>query len=195
VIAGRRAARRASVETLQPQIELAAEVNPGLPPWFEIAAEGYSYDAVRAVAIARSFTGRWQDRATKLLADGVELDAASSAALEAEAFRVDMIAATESAEAFDQQREDDLDAYGRNPAYQAEVNREFAAIPFKWWNSVLDKRTCRTCSVAHGKIVLLGLDFPEGRPGGVHPHCRCVADIVLLPAWYRRYETALEAAA
>lgn len=195
MLAGRQAARRASVETLQPQIALAAEVNPALPPWFEVTAEGYSYDAVRAAAIAQSFTGRWTGKAAQLLLDGMAPDEAATRAFEELVRRIDVIAATESAEAFDQQREDDLNAYAAQPAYQTEVRREFAAVPFKWWNAVLDRRTCRTCSLADGKIVLLGRAFPEGRPGGVHPNCRCVADIVLLPAWYRRYETALEAVA
>jgi hypothetical protein len=157
-------------------------VNPGLPPWFEVTAEGFSYDQLRAVAIAQSFSGRWVGKAAALLEAGAAPDAAATQGFEQLVKRIGVIAATESAEAFDQQRQDDLDAYGRSLPYQTEVHREFAAVPFKWW-------------VAHGKIVLLGQPFPEGRPGGVHPNCRCVADIVLLPAWYRRYERALEAAA
>jgi GNAT superfamily N-acetyltransferase len=195
VVAGRGAARRAAIETLQPQIELAAEVNPSLPPWFEVTAEGFSYDQLRAVAVAQSFSGRWVGKAAALLEAGAAPDDAATQGFEQLVKRLEVIAATESAEAFDQQRQDDLDAYGRGLPYQTEVQREFAAVPFKWWNAVLDKLTCRTCSVAHGKIVLLGQPFPEGRPGGVHPNCRCVADIVLLPAWYRRYERAIEAAA
>jgi hypothetical protein len=203
VLAGRGGARQAAVETLQPQIALAAEVNPTLPALLDVTTEGYSYDRVRAVAVALSLGERFGRKTDELLADGLPLPAAAGLAFERLArdpdpdkvSRIEIIAATESAEAFDQQREDDLDAYGRSVAYQTEVRREFAAVPFKWWNAVLDKRTCRTCDVAHGKIVLLGFAFPEGRPGGVHPSCRCVADIVLLPAWYRRYERALEAAA
>jgi hypothetical protein len=195
VLAGRGGARQAAVEALQPQIALAAEVNPALPPIFEVTTEGYSYDRIRAAAVALSLGERFGRKADELLYKGLPLPAAAGLGFEQLAQRLEVIAATESAEAFDQQRQDDLDAYGRQPAYQTETQREFAAIPFKWWNAVLDKRTCRTCSVGHGKIVLLGQPFPEGRPGGVHPNCRCVADVVLLPAWYRRYERALEAAA
>jgi uncharacterized protein with gpF-like domain len=203
VLAGRQRSREAAVETLQPQIALAAEVNPALPALLEVTAEGYDYDRVRAAAVALSLADRWGRKLEDFVADGLPVGPAAELAFEQLArdpdpdkvSRLEIIAATEAAEAFDQQREDDLDAYGRSVAYQAETRREFAAVPFKWWNAVLDKRTCRTCSVAHGKIVLLGQPFPEGRPGGVHPSCRCVADIVLLPAWYRRYERALEAAA
>jgi len=195
VLGGRRNARAASLATLEPQIALAAEVNPELPAELEGVSRGEDYDTRRAVVVGQSFARRWEARAAIRLANGADPASAAVDGLEDEAWRLEMIAATEAAEAFDAQRQDELDAYSEQIAYQTETRREAAVVPFRWWNAVLDKRTCRTCSVAHGKIVLLGLDFPEGRPGGVHPNCRCVDDIVLLPAWYRRYDTALEAVA
>jgi hypothetical protein len=53
---------------------------------------------------------------------------------------------------------------------------------FKVWDSILDaKRTCRICANAHGTVVRLEEDFPQGIPGGVHPNCLCSEQI--LPAW------------
>lgn len=57
-------------------------------------------------------------------------------------------------------------------AFNAARNRELLVIRsdelFKVWDSVMDQqRTCRICSRAHGTIVRLHDDFPQGTPGGV----------------------------
>ncbi len=47
-------------------------------------------------------------------------------------------------------------------------------VLFKEWNADLDRRTCPICEGAHGTIRPVGVSFPEGEPGAVHPRCRCM---------------------
>lgn len=104
------------------------------------------------------------------------------AANRAQAWRVEMATATENAEAFGVGQDDALDLLVRNDPFLAQSL-------FKVWDAALDKRTCQTCERAHGLVVRIDEPFPAGRPGGVHPNCRCVEQI--LPAdWVdlSRYE-------
>ena len=101
--------------------------------------------------------------------------AASSQALDG---RVRRTAATETARAFADGRDEGM-------GWVVEKHGEAQWFPavLKIWNAVNDRRVCPRCAALDGKITLLGLPFP-GRlePGYVHPHCRCVPGIVFLPA-------------
>lgn len=77
------------------------------------------------------------------------------------AARVDTIAATETAVAFN---------HGQRAAHRLADAGEM----LQRWNATLDKRTCGQCSALDGVEVPLTSSFPGGSmPGLVHARCRC----------------------
>lgn len=75
-------------------------------------------------------------------------------------------AATETAHAFGEQREEDSKALNYSP---------LAVLLLKTWDATLDQRACPVCRDLDGQLQLLGLEYVGGSPGGVHPNCRCVS--------------------
>ena len=124
-------------------------------------------DFVRARVIADNTAARWG----RYEAQGLDADAALGSHL-------DTIAITETAEAFNDER--------RIVLQQTESRTSGSMVLFEFWDAALDRRTCPVCERASGTFVLLGQGFPAGRPGGVHPRCRCNGTIIPLPFWYTR---------
>jgi SPP1 gp7 family putative phage head morphogenesis protein len=119
-------------------------------------------DSWRARRAARGYVNHWVDDAARLGADD---------AFTAQEWRLRMGAATESADAWGLAREDVLDNFAaRNP--------HLTQFLFRVWDATMDRRTCPTCSSAHGTIVRVDEPFPAGRPGGVHPNCRCTEQVL-----------------
>lgn len=75
-------------------------------------------------------------------------------------------AATEVANAYGEQREEDSRALQYSP---------LAVLLLKMWDATLDRRVCPTCAGLDGQLQVLGLDFVGGTPGAVHPNDRCVS--------------------
>jgi hypothetical protein len=90
--------------------------------------------------------------------------------------RAELTAATEAAESWSVARDVSLDdALARDPRLSLEL--------VKVWDAELDKRTCDVCARAHGAMVGIDEDFPEGTPGGVHPKCRCQYHVMTIHEW------------
>jgi len=139
--------RAASIARLR--AELAAL---GIPKRVAAAAADEAVrDAMRASRIARIYADRWRSVA--------EADGAAEAS-RATVGRVRVIAATESAEAWNSGR---LHALQNYPEIQV----------MRVWDATLDKRTCQVCANADGDMVGVQERFPNGEPGMVHPNCRC----------------------
>lgn len=119
----------------------------GLGTLVDVAAA----DAARAMRAARSIG----ERALTLLRGG-ESASATRAALRP---RLELVAATEGA-----------DAYNGERARLADGAGSIVRI-LKVWDAVLDRRTCPTCSSLDGTIVALGEPFAIEQPA--HPRCRC----------------------
>jgi hypothetical protein len=116
-------------------------------------------DLVRSHAIAAGLAAAWL---TKVHAG--ESHRAAAKALRA---RLDTIAATETAQAFNAEREAETDA--------AALGAPPGTRLLKVWDATLDRRVCPTCSTLDGTEVPWGHDFPGGAvPGSTHPNCRCV---------------------
>jgi hypothetical protein len=50
------------------------------------------------------------------------------------------------------------------------------------WDATLDKKLCARCGAHHGEIVPIGKPFSGGdEPANMHPHCRCIDTIIVLP--------------
>lgn len=85
--------------------------------------------------------------------------------------RAELTAATESSAAWTSARDDALrDLVRQQPALRYEL--------WKVWDAELDRGTCGTCAEAHGTIVRIDEDFPDGTPGHVHPRCRCSYHVI-----------------
>lgn len=143
----RLAARQRSLSRLRAELEL------DLP----LMGPELAYDLARARMTARGY-----ERALVSYARAADGD------IKAAARRADhklvTAAATDSNEAFNHQRE--------QAARRIVEERGFGV--WKVWDSTLDKLTCPVCERAHGSAVPAHEEFPLGRPGGVHPRCRCV---------------------
>ena len=119
-------------------------------------------DSWRARRAANGYANHWLEDA---------LRAGPGDATAAQEWRLRMGAATESADAWAAAREDVLiDFAARNP--------RMVPLLFRVWDATMDRRTCPTCERAHGTVVRVDEPFPEGRPGGVHPNCRCTEQIL-----------------
>ena len=124
-------------------------------------------DFVRARIIAGNVATRWN-----------RAEAAGNDPEIALASNIDTIAITETAEAYNDERKLVLQ--------QTRERTSGSLVLFEFWDAALDRRTCPICERASGTFVLLGMGFPAGRPGGVHPRCRCNGTIIPLPFWFTR---------
>jgi len=127
----------------------------------ERAARGYSDALLRQAQ-------DWMAEHDKAQADPV---------LQADAAKLEVIAATETASAFNDERT-------RIEKHLADENKETSWWPFlvKVWDATLDKRTCPVCAKLHGTRRGWGSDFPGGKEAGkIHPNCRCIVNFLAIP--------------
>jgi hypothetical protein len=83
---------------------------------------------------------------------------------------MELVAATETASAWSEE----MRRQGDHIAKRQEKRDPAATIIIvKEWSAELDRRTCPVCEGADGTIRPLGMSFPAGEPGAVHPRCRC----------------------
>ena len=115
------------------------------------------YEVFRARRAAAGYVEHWVDD----VREAVRLGRTDPivAATRKQAWRLELGAATENADAF-------------NGARAATLRTADAADLWKEWNAALDERSCYICEGAHGTVVRLHEDFPEGEPP-IHPQCRC----------------------
>jgi hypothetical protein len=169
----RTAARRGAAASFRVEA-LAA----GLPSLTLRLRDDGALDRSRASAAAKAFAALWLARGVALLgSDDPEPVRAPSAALEASQARLEVVARTEPAQAWGDERDGLSDDY-------AEEGRGHSGfvVPLKVWDATLDRGTCRTCAALDGTVRPFGVDFPGGEvPGDVHLNCRCVEGILPLP--------------
>ena len=137
-------------------------------------------DDVAAHTAASSYGTAWLGDATARLsiANRTGQPNASRAAEEAtkaQSHRVERIATTEVATAFnDEQRELATEAAAGSPVW--------SSVTFRRWDARLDAKVCSVCAEHDGEEVPLDASFKgDAEPGAVHPRCRCVATIVTFP--------------
>lgn len=145
------AARRRSIERLR--AELQRDI-PALGP-------SLGYDVARARMAARGYERALFSYARRVEAPGAE---ALRIATERADHKIVTAAITESSEAFSHER----DRAARKLVEERRI------VVWKVWDASLDRRVCPVCERMHGRAVPAHEDFEEGRPGGVHPRCRCV---------------------
>lgn len=153
------------------KLALAGELDQarkdGLEVWPGRGTIGTSMaDVIRSNRIARNTATAWEQKDAQGLDATLALDS-----------RLDTIAITETAEAFNDER--------RLVLRETKQQRTSGSLVlFEFWDAALDRRICPICERASGTFVLLGQGFPSGRPGGVHARCRCNGTVIALPFWY-----------
>lgn len=136
-------------------------------------------DAARARKIGQTMASHWRSAASKVAEETTDARRVAKATATAERFRVRMVATTEASRAFNEARDE---AY---TAIADSVDPRAAEQPWREWDATLDKDTCKVCDRADGSMVPLDEDFNAGTPGKVHPHCRCIEQIVWMPRDFR----------
>lgn len=169
----RGAARRASAATLADEMRAAGVASLPLPRRPSTA----SADAVLAGAAAKSFSAAWLTSALGSVGSEEGPNPQTS--------RIEGVATTAAAEAFSAERSEVMDAHA------AEARLRGVPIPFKRWDATLDRRTCPRCARLDGTVQLWGLDFlGSAVPGRIHPRCRCVQGLVIMPIGWRSTPSA-----
>lgn len=89
------------------------------------------------------------------------------------------IAATQTGESFNRERDDAAAEWKRDPENQ------FIPIILRRWNAMLD--ACKVCKGLAGQVRPLGFDYENNQqPGRVHKYCRCFSTIIPIPAYITR---------
>jgi hypothetical protein len=149
ILLGRELARAASYQRLLAELEVqGVDIRLAAPANTDVL------DAMRARRAARSYTD--------LLERTVAKGATTEQAIIVTEHKTLQIAATETAHAFNDERE------------QLITNAETSQALVKVWDATLDKHTCSICRQAHGATVPRREQFVWGVPGKVHPKCRCI---------------------
>ena len=134
-------------------------------------------DKLAAATTAKSFSAAWaQVSSLAILISETESEFIGrvSKAIDSLDGRVQRIATTEVSQAWNDEH---LDAVSRlGPTLEEDskaVNR---------WDATLDAKTCSICASHDGEYAPVGESFSGGDlPGFVHPNCRCLSTLVVLP--------------
>jgi hypothetical protein len=169
ILHARRGGRDAGGKALGAELRLAQADGVELEPGFGTTGAGFD-DIARAQHISRKFAAAWYQKEEDGLDATMALDS-----------RLDTIAITETAESFNTERETIMAR-----TVQREPDRNYSVVLVEFWDATGDRRTCPVCARADGTFVPLGIGFGAGRPGGVHPRCRCNSTVIPLPVWMTR---------
>jgi hypothetical protein len=185
---GRSRARQTGHETLLRELDVANSIQTDLQ-LTAYPTDSAAQDEARAHWVAASFAGYWLGSALPALADGMSGRAAARSANAKQSFRVDMVSATETVQAFNAERDEELDDLAQDiPRSPVQERGAPLLIPFKIWDAAGDRRTCPKCEREHGTIRPPGVGFSLGLPGSVHANCRCAIGVMLLPYYYEWQE-------
>lgn len=167
ILDGRTKARRKSRWAIGEELRrLGLNVRSTVPPLAPI-------DEASAHASAASYSAAWSQRA---IVESERIDHGPyrtiapriADAEDATLFRARRIATTETASAWNDEREI--------------IYRQLSLDPppihlVVMWSAELDRKTCARCAGLDGTIIELGASWPDGTPP-LHPNCRCTTDIV-----------------
>lgn len=174
ILQTRRRARDASYRTMLRELaELTDEV-PG-------AVGTSAGDVTRANYAGRSLANRWRRAVRTALEAGEQSRRAKTLAAAAVASHLEMIATTETATAYSEER---TAALRRVEPRQERAGSVVLLVEF--WNAVLDRRTCQTCEQMDGEWRVFGIGWDDGGPGLAHPRCRCMSSLGAIVAPFQQ---------
>ncbi len=176
VLAGiRETARDAGHLTLAREVTAIREAGADLRGDLQPAGMSQA-DRDRAAQVAGSFAAAWLASSTARLASPETAADALRGGARDQRFRVEMVAATETSQAFNAERENETTEYVQRQS------SDLAPLLLKTWDATLDRATCSTCKGLDGTIVPWGFSFPGfAVPGDIHPRCRCIEGMLFLP--------------
>lgn len=128
------------------------------------------HDAAAAHTASSSWSAAWASAATALVLSGDDPARVLEAAARARSSRLGVIAATETASAFNDERRRAFDDLAKS---------SLAPELFQVWSAVLDRKTCSFCFGKDGQMRALHESFGDAPP--VHPSCRCIVELVRVP--------------
>ncbi len=179
LVAVRQTARTAGAATLRHEFasisSLAAEA--GMPLAGVPREIGMSQiDRDRASRVGQAYAQAWLASALGRLNDPDKAAGAFGGAARDQRFRIEMVAATETSQAFNAERDEAATDYVQRQ------DGNIAPLLLKTWDATLDRATCSTCKGLDGTIRPWGFDFPGfAVPGDVHPRCRCIEGFFFVP--------------
>lgn len=156
---------------------LKRELTVALGGEVELAESLARDDTRRALHVAQRIAERFQRSLSGKLEAGSPYRRAARAAVKETHPYVDVIARTESAAAFNAERDEVL----RRSVDMIQRSRGKLLL-FKTWDADLDKRTCSVCEGLHGTTVAINESFPIAMPA--HPNCRCMTTVIMMPATF-----------
>jgi hypothetical protein len=125
-----------------------------------------AHDAARAHTAATSYAAAWGAQATvRILSE--EREVRPLAPAPSPDPRLDRIAATETASAFNDERR------------RLVRDEPLPLGTFRVWSAVLDRATCVFCFQKDGETRGAGETFGASPP--VHPNCRCTIEVIFVP--------------
>lgn len=171
------------------RLTLEREIGSALP-----AGGARDADEALATAAAASLAGGWGSVALAELGSADEGAQAKAMAGVPELLdgRVRRTAATETARAFNDERDDILILLGGGEL-EGRVPPHDVVQPglFKVWSAVLDRVTCAACFGMDGTVLEAAKTFKSGPPP-LHPNCRCVVEHVIIPKPERLEDIAID---
>ena len=163
VVATRTTARRAGSQAMSREFAAIrrSPLGANVPPLFFGAEDVTQEDHDAAREIANNYADDVLARAGKEKSTAARIIAALT-------FRIDAIAATETAQQFNRQR-----ARNEQNLRGQYLGTAWLPLLVKQWDATLDRRVCRVCAARHGKLRPIGLDWDGQSPGMTHVGCRC----------------------
>jgi hypothetical protein len=135
------------------------------------------HDVTAAHTAATSYASAWGARASATVLHESPPEGVHPFRTSARDARLERIAATENASAFNDER-----------------RRMMASLDgdarFKVWSAVLDRVTCRYCFGKDGEVRRIAEGFGATPP--VHPNCRCVIEVVPIPKQERLEDIGID---
>jgi len=183
ILRGRELARHYGHEGLTMELGLIEKYAPDLGGELTRSRGSAALDAQRSRYLAAKYGRYWTEQAIKITGEDPALSPSEVArqATRKQKWHVNMIGASEAANAWNDEREVEL----HKLVVETDRKRRGAAIVLhNQWDAAIDKRTCPVCEDMDGRMRPVGMSFPAGAPP-VHPSCRCGLMLAVLPVYYQ----------
>lgn len=173
---GRAASRRESRTTYK--VEWKESLGSELPDPVNID-DPVPGDEAAATAAAKAYAASWLANTLETI-DVADLGKDPIRSMQEAASKVghklDTAAATEVARSYNEERQGIEADYAEQAA-----DRPWMLLPLKIWLAEHDQKTCARCWGLNGTVQLIGIMWPDGEPGWIHPRCRCLSALSFTP--------------
>lgn len=185
ILAARQDARAAAAEQVDDEIAMVSgaigeQIAPAPPP------DNRQEDVINAETAAATYSSAWTALALFALTKwarsggrGGSIQAAIVKVTTTIEYRLKRLVATEAARA----RNDEHKERWRGIVKAHPRSVSWRRVAFRRWDARLDRKVCSMCRAHDSEECPIDGAFSQGHePGEVHPHCRCIATVVVLGA-------------